>query len=65
MNEELSRIIRFFEKLESEGDEIEMLRYESGTLSTKGCTGDYGCCSQQIDVIGMIDTLRKLRDITK
>ncbi len=60
MEQSLKQLIDFFDSIKKDDKPVAMLRYEQGTIRTEGCTGDFGCCSKQIDIEGILDDLRTL-----
>lgn len=62
MEQSLKQLIDFFDAIKKDGKQLTILHYEQGTIRTEGCTGDFGCCSKQIDIEGIIDDLRKLTE---
>ncbi len=45
--------------LQEKSGEPVTLRYQDGCISTPGCEGDYGCCSKQLDIVGLLDDLQQ------
>lgn len=54
---EINRFLDFWEKHGRGPDE---LRVSNWILRTPGCEGDFGCCSKQFDIAGLVDALYEL-----
>ncbi len=53
---DIKTLIEFFSDQVEDGD---ILLYSNGVLATKGCNGDYGCCSKVVDIEGILSVLQE------